>query len=349
MSRRSTYLLALFALSLSQPACDPPGRSRKSTEDAAAAAAEPEGKEVSRWKSMAERDGPPPEEKKPPRPRPSTEGGLKIYVSVDMEGIAGVVTGAQLGPEGFEYQRFREFMTAEVNAVIDAAYVAGAREVLVSDSHGNGENLLIDRLPPEVQVVRSWPRPLGMMAGIDETFHGVIFLGYHTGTTNPKGVRAHTFSSSKLADVRMNEMSMSEAHVNAAIAGHFGVPVIMVSGDDACVQETRAVLGDIEGAVVKWSLGFHSARTLTPEAARAEIGRKVTAAMARIEEFEPYVLETPVEVEVWFKYNRPSEVLAYLPMFERVGSRGVHFTAEDVAEASRFLRFITTYDPNLKP
>jgi len=298
---------------------------------------------------MAKEEAPPPEEKPPPRPRPSADGGLKIYVSVDMEGIVGVVTGDQLGPEGFEYQRFREFMTGEVNAVIDAAYEAGAREVLVSDSHGNGENLLIDRLPPEVQVIRSWPRPLGMMAGIDETFHGVIFLGYHAATTNPRGVRAHTFSSSKLADVRINDMSISEAQINAAIAGHFGVPVIMVSGDDACVQETRAVLGDVEGAVVKWSLGYQSARMLTPEAARAEIGRKVTAAMARMDDFEPYVLETPLQVEVWFKYNRPSEVLAYLPMFERLGSRGVRFTAEDVPEASRFLRFITTYDSDLRP
>jgi D-amino peptidase len=346
MSHWSVRLLAIFSLVIFQLACDPPGRSRKNTDDTAEA--KPKG-EAPKWKSMAEKEEPPEEPKQPARPRPNSEGGLKIYVSVDMEGIAGVVTGAQLGPEGFEYQRFRQFMTQEVNTVIDAAYEGGAREVLVSDSHGNGQNILIDQLPPEVQVIRSWPRPLGMMEGIDESFHGVILLGYHSSTTNPKGGRAHTISSSRLSDIRMNETSMSEAQMNAAVAGHFGVPVIMISGDDACVQETRAALGDIEGAVVKWPLSYESARTLTPEAARGKISSSVTAAMARIEEFEPYVLETPVKVEVWFKWNRPSELLAYLPIFERLGARGVRFTAEDMLEASRFLRFITSYDSNLRP
>src|SRR6185503_14730434 len=115
---------------------------------------------------------------------------MKIYISADMEGVVGVVTGDQLGPQGFEYQRFREFMTQEVNAAIEAAFEAGATEIVVSDSHGNGENLLLEKLPKNILLVRSWPRPLMMMQGIDETFAGAIFIGYHTGTTNPQGVRA---------------------------------------------------------------------------------------------------------------------------------------------------------------
>ena len=110
------------------------------------------------------------------------DGGLKIYISADMEGVTGAVTGEQLGPGGFEYERFRQFMTNEVNAAIDAARAAGATEFVVSDSHGNGQNLLIDQLPADVTIVRSWPRPLSMMAGIDETFDGVIFIGYHAST-----------------------------------------------------------------------------------------------------------------------------------------------------------------------
>src|SRR5207245_3927162 len=165
-----------------------------------------------------------------------------------MEGIAGVVTAEQLGPAGFEYARFREFMTDEVRAAIDAARAAGAGEIVVSDSHGNGQNLLVEKLPPDVTVVRSWPRPLMMMEGIDSSFAGAIFIGYHASTTNPQGVRAHTMSSATLADVRLNGVSLPEAGVNAAIAGHFGVPVIMISGDDASVAEARRVLGDVEGA-----------------------------------------------------------------------------------------------------
>jgi D-amino peptidase len=195
------------------------------------------------------------------------ERKLKIYISADMEGVVGVVTNEQLGPQGFEYARFREFMTQEVNAAIEGAFEAGATEVVVSDSHGNGQNLLIEKLPKNILLVRSWPRPLMMMQGIDESFAGVIFLGYHTGTTNPQGVRAHTMSSARLADVRLKGVSISEAGMNAAIAGHFNVPVIMVSGDDALVKETTALLGDVEGATVKWASGFHSAKTLMPEAA----------------------------------------------------------------------------------
>ena len=140
-------------------------------------------------------------------------------------------------------------MTEEVKAATEAAFEAGATEVVISDSHGNGENLLIEKLPKNVTIVRSWPRPLMMMQGIDETFDGAIFIGYHTSTTNIAGVRAHTISSARLADVRLNGTSMPEAGINAAIAGHFNVPVIMISGDDAIVKEATDLLGNIEGAV----------------------------------------------------------------------------------------------------
>ena len=147
--------------------------------------------------------------------------GLKVYISADMEGVVGVVTGDQLGPTGFEYGRFREFMTREVVAAIEAARTAGASEILVSDSHGNGENLLIEMFPQDITVVRSWPRPLMMMEGIDESFDAAILLGYHASTHNPEGVRAHTISSARLADVRLNGRSVPEAGLSAAIAGHF--------------------------------------------------------------------------------------------------------------------------------
>ena len=160
--------------------------------------------------------------------------GIKLYISVDMEGVVGVVTDDHLAPGGFEYQKAREWMTGELLAAINAAREEGVTDIVVSDSHGNGQNLLIDRLPDDILVVRSWPRPLGMMQGIDDSFDAAIFLGYHTGTSNPDGVRAHTFSSARLADVRLNGTSVPEAGVNAAIASHFGVPVIMVStGGDA--------------------------------------------------------------------------------------------------------------------
>ncbi len=274
---------------------------------------------------------------------------LKIYISVDMEGIVGVVTGDQLGPSGFEYQLTREFMTREVNAAIDAAVEMGATEILISDSHGNGENLLLEKLPKNVKVIRSWPRPLMMMEGIDETFDAVILLGYHSSTTNPQGVRAHTMSSGKLADIRLNGISMPEAGINAAIAGHFNVPVIMISGDDAIVKQSTQLLGNIEGAVVKWAISFQSAKTLMPEAAYELIGEKVKRAIGRIKDFKPYKLDTPIKLEVQFKNYRPSELLDYLSIVERIDSHSIRFVGKDIVEVSKFLEFILSYDSSLSP
>ena len=274
---------------------------------------------------------------------------LKIYISADMEGVVGVVTNEQLGPQGFEYARFREFMTQEVNAAIEGALAGGATQIVVSDSHGNGQNLLIEKLPTHVLLVRAWPRPLMMMQGIDETFAGAIFIGYHTATTNSQGVRAHTISSARLADVRLKGVSMSEAGLNAAIAGHFNVPVIMISGDDAVVKETQALLGDVEGAVVKWASGFHSAKTMMPEASYQMIREKAMKAVRRIKDFKPYKLAAPIQLDVRFKNYRPSEVLSYLSIVERSDAHSIRFTGKDMIEVSKFLEFIVTYEPALEP
>ncbi|MFL2553857.1 MAG: M55 family metallopeptidase [Candidatus Rariloculaceae bacterium] len=277
------------------------------------------------------------------------QDGLKIYISADMEGVVGVVTSDQLNPSGFEYARFREFLTAEVNATIEAARAAGATEFLISDSHGNGQNLLIERLPDDVMVVRSWPRELGMMEGIDESFDGVIFIGYHASTANTQGVRAHTMSSANITGLRLNGMSMSEGSINAAIAGQFGVPVIMVSGDDVTIEESRSIIGDIEGAVVKWARGFHSAQTLTPEAGYEVIRATTNSAIERIEDFEPYVLDTPVELELSLKHYRAVELLSYLSNVERVDSHTIRFIGADMIEISRFLRMAVGYRVDLQP
>jgi len=279
----------------------------------------------------------------------SGQEGLKVYISADMEGVVGVVTGDQLGPSGFEYARARELMTAEVNAAIEGALAAGATEIVISDSHGNGENLLLEKLPRDVVLIRSWPRPLMMMEGIDASFDAAIFIGYHASTTNSAGVRAHTISSARLADIRLNGTSMPEAGINAAIAGHFGVPVVMISGDDVIIEETRSHLGDIEGAVVKEAISFHSAKTLMPEAAFDLIREKVTTALQRLDDFAPYELETPITLDVRFKNYRPSEMLAYLSIVERTDSHSIRFVGKDMVEVSKFLEFIVSYESSLAP
>jgi len=273
----------------------------------------------------------------------------KVYISVDMEGVAGVVTNDQLGPGSFEYERFREFMTNETLAAVNAAKGAGATEIVVSDSHGNGENLLIDKFPPDVRVVRSWPRRLGMMAGIDNSFDAAIFIGYHASTNNMQGVRAHTFSSGRLTRVALNGTVVTEGAFNAAVAGHFGVPVVMMSGDDAAIAEVRSLVGNIEGAETKKSLGFHSALTITPDASCRLISEKVKAALARVHDFKPYVVSPPVTLDVSFKSYLPSEVLSYLRIIERTDSHSIRFHARDVLEAVDFIEFVTNYNVALEP
>lgn len=274
---------------------------------------------------------------------------LKIYISADMEGVAGAVTGEQLGPSGFEYERARRWMTDEVNAAIRGARAAGATEILVSDSHGNGQNLLLDELPEDVRVIRSWPRPLAMMAGIDETFDGAIFIGYHAGTDNPRGVRAHTMSSARLTSVKLNGVPVPEAGLNAAIAGALGVPVIMISGDDAIAAEARALLGDVETAVVKTALGFHAAETMVPAAASRLIAETAERSVLRLEEFEPWDLGGPVELEVRFKHYRPVEMLEYLDGVERIDSHTIQYRGRDMLAVSRFLVFLLWYDSTDEP
>jgi len=276
---------------------------------------------------------------------------LKVYISADMEGITGVASADQLGPTSFEYGRAREWMTAEVLAAIQGAREAGATEFVVSDSHGNGQSLLIDKFPSDVPVhiVRSFPRPLGMMEGIDSSFAAVIFIGYHASTSSTTGVRAHTMSSALLTRIALNGVSMSEAGVNAAIAAQFGVPVVMITGDDAIVDETKQRLGAIEGVAVKHAIGFHSTSTLTPEVAQAQIRQHAKTAVERRAQMKPYAMTRPVTVEVSFKNYRPVELLGYLPNVQRIDSHTVRFSARDMIEASKFLEFVTSYDPALTP
>ena len=278
------------------------------------------------------------------QPRP-----FKVLISVDMEGITGAVTGEQLGPSGFEYQRFREFMTAEAVAAVEAAKASGATEVLLVDAHGNGQNLLIDRLPPDVRIVRSWPRPLGMMQGIDSSFAAAVFIGYHSATTNPEGVRAHTISSATFAAVKINDVPMAESSLNAMIAGHFGVPVVAISGDDAAVAELQHLVAGAEGAVVKRAISFHSANTLTPVAGQSLIRERVRAGLAKRASIRPYIVPGPLRLDITFKSYTPAEIVAYLPGVQRVDAHTIRYSARDITEVVRFIQFLTTYHAGMTP
>jgi D-amino peptidase len=274
---------------------------------------------------------------------------LKIYISVDMEGIAGVVTADQLIPAGFEYERFRRFMTDEAVTAVRAAKQAGATDIVVSDSHGNGENLLVELFPKDVRIVRSWPRHGAMMAGLDKSFAGALFIGYHASTTNANGVRAHTFSSAHFTRVALNGAAVTEAEFNAAYAGDLGVPILFASGDDAAIEEMRSRLGELDTVTTKTSLGFHSAETLTPAAACDRIHDGVLAAVAHRDRRRPLTLSHPVTLELTFKNHMPAEVLSYLRSVERIDAHTIRFVGRDMLEVADFIDVVEWYNADLAP
>jgi len=272
-----------------------------------------------------------------PRPR-------KIFISVDMEGISGVVQPAQLGPDGFEYQRAREWMTGEVNAAIAGIRETGPAEILICDSHGNGQSLLIDKVPEDVRIVRGFPRPLEMMQGLDDTFAAAMFIGYHASEWTPGAVRGHTISSARLLGVRLNGVEVSEGIYNAALAGHFGVPVAFVSGDRLAVTQVQQVAASAEGAIVKEPYGYHSANTVTPARGQAMIREGAKRAMGKIGSLQPYRVTTPVALEVGFKLTLDAERAAFVPGLARSDAHSVKGTFHDMVEVTRLLQVLTSLE-----
>jgi D-amino peptidase len=269
---------------------------------------------------------------------------LKVFISVDMEGITGVVQPAQLGPTGFEYAKAREWMTAEVKAAIEGARAAGATEFVVADSHGNAQNVLIDELPPDVRVVRGFPRPLSMMQGIDDTFAAAVFIGYHGSEFGQDAVRGHTFSSARLLGVKLHGTEVSEGMFNAAIAGHFGVPVVFVSGDRVAVTQLQTVSPGAEGVIVKEGLGYHSAITLTPARARELIRDGVTRAVRNRAAVKPHRVQTPVQLEVGFKLTLDAERISYIPGVTRVDAHTVRTTLPDMTQVVKLTQVMSSLE-----
>ncbi|MBI1777722.1 MAG: M55 family metallopeptidase [Proteobacteria bacterium] len=270
---------------------------------------------------------------------------MRFYISADIEGIVGVVNRPETKTDGFDWQRARLWMTESVVVACKAAIEAGATELIVSDPHGSGMNILIDQLPHQVQLVRSWPRPLGMMQGIEVgKFDGAMLIGYHTGSTHLTGVLGHSFYGVLVREVKLNGKTVSEGGFSAEIAAHYGAPVIMISGDDAFCEETTGLIGKVETAVVKWAYGTLSARSMVPEAAYSLIRDKVRAAIHRLKEFKSKSLKAPITLEITMKHRLPVEHLAYMKFFERTDAYTIRYVGQDMEEISKALMFMLSYN-----
>jgi D-amino peptidase len=265
---------------------------------------------------------------------------MKVFVSVDMEGIACVTHGDHVKLEGPEYEMARKWMTAEANAAIEGALEGGATEVLVADSHGHMRNLLPDELHEEALLVRGSPRPLGMVEGLDESFDAAFFVGYHARAGTARGVLAHSYSSRTIHAIRLNGREVGEPGLNAALAGHFGVPVALVSGDDTLEAEARALLPWAERVITKWAINALAARSLTPRAAQKRIRAGARRALERLPEMKPLILEAPVRCEV--ELSRPiyAALAAGVPGVEPIDGRTLAYTGANVLEVISVWRVI---------
>lgn len=229
---------------------------------------------------------------------------VKVFISVDMEGLAGVVANTEVSTNGPDYGHFRAIMAAEANAAIDGAIQAGATEFVVRDSHGNKTNLLPADLTRGSLIRGSSTDPKNMMEGIDATFAAAIFIGYHARAGTPNAVLAHT-SNGNVIDFSINGVSLPEAGYNALVAGLYDVPVVFVAGDRAFVDQARSLLGPVEAVVTKTAIGNGAIDGLAPLAAQRLITEGVTRAVRARAKFKPYKLTPPYTMVLKVRQDRP--------------------------------------------
>lgn len=253
---------------------------------------------------------------------------MNLYISGDMEGVAGVTAWRQVDartPDP-EYAIFRRYYTAEVRAAIDGAREGGVTRVLVNDSHGPMHNLLLDELPDDVRVVFGNRKPHSMVQDAERGFDGAFFVGYHGGAGDANAVLCHTYTPSVVYDVRVNGVRCSEATVNAGLLGHYGVPLLLVTGDRTTVEGVQEQMPWVRGAVVKESIGSFAADSLSPAAARRLIADAAREAIAHRSDAKPYLLEPPLVLDLALVTAAQADLVATIPGFERTGGRSVRFT-----------------------
>lgn len=263
---------------------------------------------------------------------------MKVFISVDMEGVAGIVHTEQTRPHAPEYNRSCRLMTAEANAAIEGALAAGATEIVVSDGHWDMRNLIPEEVHPAAEVVQGSPRPWSMMQGVDGGFDAACFIGYHARAGTEAAVIDHTYTGGIL-NVRVNGELVGEIGLNALLAGSHGVPIAFVAGDDKAVAEARALLGDdLPVVVVKHAVARSAARSLHPQVARDRIREALTGALR--ERREPYRIDGPITLEVEFLRAGQADVAALLPGSERTGARSVSYTHDEYLTVFRAWRVL---------
>ncbi|MEO6836237.1 MAG: M55 family metallopeptidase [Candidatus Tumulicola sp.] len=255
---------------------------------------------------------------------------MKLYISGDMEGVAGVCAWEQVDARTPhpEYATYRRYYTREVNSAIEGARAAGVGDVFVNDAHGPMRNLLFEELPADVRVIFGNRKPFSMVQDADATFGGAFFVGYHGGAGVADAVLCHTYTPSVVYEVRVNGIRCSEATLNAGLLGYHGVPLLLVTGDRTTVESVQAQMPWVRGAIVKESIGNFAAASIAPAGAQRAIRDAAQAAVTAAAEAQLYRFEPPVVLEVDLMKTEQADLLETIPGFERAASRSVRFVHE---------------------
>nr|WP_062342163.1 M55 family metallopeptidase [Herbidospora sakaeratensis] len=257
---------------------------------------------------------------------------MRVYLSVDMEGVTGLTDPEEMHHGGRGYERGCEFMTGDANAVIRGAFAAGATQVLVNDAHGSTRNLRIDQLDSRATLIRGPGKPHRMGQGLTEGFDAAIFAGYHARAGVSHGVLNHTWMGKEIQNVWLNGEICGETRLVAAYAGFVGVPVVLVTGDVAVCEEAREVLGDVETVAVKQGIDMFAAELLPIAVAQRKIEESTFTALNRLPDFRPYVIEPPYTLEVEWNSTAIASACAIIPGTRRKSARNTEFTTPDYRE-----------------
>jgi D-amino peptidase len=264
---------------------------------------------------------------------------MNVLISVDMEGISGVVAEEHTSSNHKEYERFRKLMTAEANAAVEGALAGGATRVVVNDSHGGMANILIEELNPAAELISGSPKPFAMMQGIGPDVDVAFFVGYHGASGAGAAILSHTWTY-RIVEARLNGQMVGETGLNAALAGAFGVPVVLVAGDTAVTDEARALLGEIETVAVKEGVTRTAARCLHPQVAREKIHQAAERALKL--DVAPFVVPSPITMRVAFQRAGHADMAALVPGSQRVDGRTIEWTGEDMPTVYKTFRAMTS-------
>ncbi|MBM7703239.1 M55 family metallopeptidase [Metabacillus iocasae] len=265
---------------------------------------------------------------------------MNLYMSVDMEGITGLVDHTQVDSSKHNYERSRAIMTGEANAVIQAAFDYGCSEVLVNDSHSQMNNLLIENLHPDTTLISGGAKPYSMVEGLDETCSAAIFVGYHA-RASMKGVMSHSMIFG-VRHMYINDVVVGELGFNAYVAGYYGVPVIMVAGDDQAALEAESLIPNVTTAVVKETISRSVAKSLTPAKSAELLREKTVVALQNKEHVKPLVPPDHPTLRIEFANYGQAEWASLMPgtVLEE-GTTIVRYEAKDILEAYRAMLVMT--------